>query len=372
MMLSFRHDLEIGTETLPPPRTPSGDPPAPVASLAGGGGGDAAWGRFLRRLAPDLTQSHALVARNFLLDEGVVPRRAESYRAKGAMADHGTVERWSRVHESYLAEHVFRPPPGGGLPATVDPADEDSCPETFRSIDPDSLFLSTDSKVHLVRVERLRAVAERAGELPERLKSLAQEVVTSGTPEARRTLDSLLAVWEKNAEVRPTFAAFLEDIASFGDDADAVPPGWADDLRDALGLAHLDPGDRTSGGALDILVFRYPVADVPSLTGHARVSRPLVPPTVLDGRHSPAFCPAPHASLTGHVIDLGARTKSPRREVLHPSAPFRAKHLWRVGTIVRPVDFGNLATARGVHLLLVRTASGRADYAQSTDGDLLA
>lgn len=123
---------------------------------------------------------------------------------------------------------------------------------------------------------------------------------------------------------------------------------------------------------IDVLVFRYPVSAVARLKEHPRSHRhPLLPPTVLDGSHSPAFFPAPRGSLTGHAIDLAAETTALFREILHPSVAFRAHHLWRIGTIRRPVDRDNLATARGLHILRVRKASGRSDYAETTDRDLL-
>ena len=90
-----------------------------------------------------------------------------------------------------------------------------------------------------------------------------------------------------------------------------------------------------------------------------------------DGSHSPAFFPAPRSSLTGHAVDLAAEASSLYREALHPSVAFRAKHLWRAGTIRRPVDRDNLPTARGMHILRVRKASGRTGYAEFTDRDLL-
>lgn len=109
---------------------------------------------------------------------------------------------------------------------------------------------------------------------------------------------------------------------------------------------------------------------VPRLRGLERDRRPLLPPTVLDNTPSPAFLPAPRGSLCGHVVDLAARAGNLRREVLHPGVPFEAKHLWRVGTITRPAGLANLATARGLHLLMVRDVSRRRDYAMGTDEDL--
>lgn len=74
--------------------------------------------------------------------------------------------------------------------------------------------------------------------------------------------------------------------------------------------------------------------------------------------------------MTGHVVDLSAQARRPRREILHPGLAFQAKHLWKVGTIKKPVVPADLGVARGLHLLLVRQQSGRPDYAVGTDEDL--
>jgi hypothetical protein len=326
------------------------------------------WVRFLSRLGSDAKGESAFTARNFLLDEGIVPTRVDSYAEAGAMKDHGTVEDWHGAHSTYLTERVFRDPTGDGLPRTLDPADEISCPESFRFLDPAAPFLPTDPRSHLIRVERLRFVAESAGVDPGDLRRIAEGAIQHDSGLIRE-LNDILETWERVIEARPVFAAFWDAVADlFGETSADDPPGWEDALRDSLGLLHYDP--RTRGGPIEVLVFKYPVSVVPKLKGLDRDRRPLVPPTVLDNTPSPAFLPAPRHSLTGHVVDLAAKTKELRREVLHPGVPFEAKHLWRVGTIRQPADPASLPLARGLHLLMVRDASGRKDYALGTDGDL--
>lgn len=326
------------------------------------------WVRFLSRLGADAHGEYAFAARNFLLDEGILSPRYDSYAEAGAMSGHRSVEDWLGIHGTYLVEQVFRQPAGDGLPRVLDPTDEISCPETFRFIDPEAPFLPTDSRTHLIRVERLRFVADFAAVDPGELRRIAEAVLRHDADSVRQ-LNDLLGAWERVIEARPVFAAFWDDLVElFGETPEDDPAGWEDALRDSLGLLHYDPGAR--GNAIDVLVFKYPVSVVPKLKSLDRDRRPLVPPTVLDNNPSSAFVPAPRGSLTGHVIDLSAQAASLRHEVLHPGAPFEAKHLWRVGTIRQPVDSANLPLARGLHLLMVREASGRKDYALGTDGDL--
>ncbi len=318
------------------------------------------------------------VARNFLLDEGILPRRAASYRAVCSRSRQVTKEDWKGLHEIYLADRVHRERPGVSVPTTLDPGDEDACPETFRFIDPASPFLTSDSKLHLVRVETLGFIA-RGSHQPSlearraEVRQLAEAVISRPNTENRGRLEDLLRSWVQQIELRPVYAGYLDDLLDlFGDTPAQDAPGWADTLRDRLGLMHFDPASRRR--PIEILVFRYPVAAVPKLKRtrtRSDVRRPLVPPTVLDGSHSAAFLPAPRGSLTGHAVDLAAEVAEPFREVLHPSIAFRARHLWRVGTIEREVDLENLPAARGLHILRMRTICQRPDYAESTDQDLL-
>jgi hypothetical protein len=332
--------------------------------------GGAEWVGFLSRFGSEPAGERAFIARNFLLDEGIPALRVESYAEAHAMKDHGTWENWQGVHSAYLAERVFRLPSGDGFPRLLDPSDEISCPEPFRFLDAEAPFLPTDGRMHLIRVERLDFVARFGGVEPSELRREAEAVIGAGDPKAMTRLNDILGTWERAVELRPVFSVFLDDVEGlFGQTPEEDPPGWADDLRDSLGLFHYDPGDRI--GELEILVFRYPVSIVPKLRGLERDRRPLVPPTVLDNRASSAFFPAPRASLTGHVVDLSARAKSLRREVLHPGIGFESRHLFRIGSITRPVDPASLPVARGVHISMVQEASGRADYAMGTDGDLL-
>ena len=164
------------------------------------------------------------------------------------------------------------------------------------------------------------------------------------------------------------FAGFWEAVRDlFGPDPAHDPADWADKLRDRFGLAHHNP---SAPAGIAVLVLRYPIRDVLRVRSTDRSSRLLVVPNVLDGPHSPAFCPAPQGSVEGHTIELSSRYNLPRREVVHPPVDFRARHVLRVGDIRRPVP-ADLATARGLHLVYLQERCTRPDYALGTDRDLL-
>lgn len=319
------------------------------------------WSNFLRQLAGSGQRVPAFVARNFILDEGVSEARSSSYAHSGGAAPHASYGAWIKAHRAYLEAKVFRQHFGAGLPLTLDRGDEDRCPETFRG----SQYLEYDLQLDLIRVEELRGFAQVAGLPEQEVRRAADQWLQHGGPQAKQGWEDVLAQWARNAEIRPTFAALYEDVeAVLGGSS-----GWEDRLRDALGLAHCDPAQR--GRPIEILVFRYPVSVVPKLRGFNHARRPLAVPTVLEGRFSAAFCPAPQGNASGYVVDLSGSATPVRREVVHPPVPFRAEHLSKFGTVRAGVNPLLLGTARGLHLVAVREIAGRAEYASDTDRDLL-
>ena len=306
------------------------------------------------------------VSRNFLMDEGVVSERATSYA--GIIGDEhpGDFSSWGTAHLEYLTERVFVPRAPDATDGMSHHASRpDSLPETFRYPAAFARFGSAHASLPLLRVERAATIAQRAGVAEAVIADLAREVsagAASNSPETKR-LNALLELWQNQSQSRPVFAGFFEYFKDwFGNDPTADRPQWTNHLRDAFGLYHLPAGTA-------VIVFRYTVAEIRRWHGMAD-TRPIVPPTVLDSLQSEAFCPAPVKRPTGHTIDLAARGLEPAGEVLHPWIPFSSKHVFRVGTIDKPLP-NSLEDARGTHLLAIRDLSGVMDYASDTDADLL-
>jgi hypothetical protein len=306
------------------------------------------------------------VARNFLLDEGVVPERVRSYEdglPVGSFADIGA---WVGTHRDYVETHLNLNQPADGPPGTLDPERVTVCPETFRY---DAAFRSpeTDEGLHLLRVVDARHVSTLSGFDLASLTEAARAFTAERDTPSAETVESALYLWMQKLKLRPVFAVFWEDVKElFGDRPENDRPGWADDLRDRLGLYHFDPGTRSASA---ILVFRYAVGQVPRRRGLGR-RRPLAVPTVLDGEFSEAFCPVPRELAFARTMDLVDRLETPAREIVHPLFRFQAKDLYRLGTVTRPVP-AHLAGPRASHLFMLRELSGRPDYATVTDGDLL-
>jgi len=326
---------------------------------------------FLKSIALNASLGNKrFVARNFLLDEGVAPERQQSYESMGVMANQRMHESWHLAHTEYLLARVFLPQVYH-IPKQIDPSNDRSCAETFRSHSALKQFGAADARLDLIRIELIDPIqrATRFSSSSE-LISLAQRVLKNPTAEKeKQRLNSVLEMWQRSCDLRPVWAGFWEDMADvFGREPLADPPGWIDELRDRLGLYHINPYAQQRN-EIPVFVFRYPVKALPLLKGE-RALRPIAVPTVLDGKFSEAFCPAPSAQPCGYVVYLGEQPYRIRRELLHPPIHFRAHHLFRVGNITKslPVD---LTDARREHLRNLRAQTKRNDYAQITDGDLL-
>ena len=311
------------------------------------------------------------VARNFLLDQGVSEERFRSYAESGCIDDHSAFEDWKIRHEDYYQTRVSKPSISGRH-HSLDVRDEDVCPETFRHIAEDSPFHWTDINQDLIRLVNVSFVAERAGESRARIQQWSARVVASnrdGNTREFQQLDAALQLWSENVDSRPGFATFWENVRDLWEPIEQAD--WPDQLRDRLGLVHFDPASRGIA-EINALVFRYPVSLVPRLAGGVMPagSRPLVAPTVLDGRFSHGFCPAPRGGATGYTIALNDQCEPIRPEVVHPNVEFRASHVWRVGTIRRRIDLDQLGTFRGYHLMALRDFPGCDEYATLTDSDI--
>jgi hypothetical protein len=297
------------------------------------------------------------VPRNFLLDEGVSAERTQRYAEYVHTEGADDYASWSRAHVAFVTANIECEPPPGGLPTVVEPR-ERLCPETFR-IDPLlRAFGQLAPELDLVAIAPIAPIARAAGVTA----AMLREAITDDPP----LLDAALDAWEEQQQVRPVFAAIWEDVRDLVPGSDSEPPdGWADRLRDRLGLSHLDPSRRSS---VDVIVLRYAAGEVPRVRG-MRGDLALVVPTVLDTRFFPPFCPAPMTSECGRIVDLTGDLDEPVRELLHLPVRFRARHVLRAGVIRTPPP--KLADARLAHLLYVQAELARPDFGRHTDQDLL-
>ena len=323
--------------------------------------------KFLQSHAQEASLGNGrFVARNFLLDEGVSSERQSSYATLEAMKKHTNFDDWREIHEDYLYTRVFLAPQR--LSTQIDRTDEKKCPETFRHPSALRTFGTTEANLNLIRIERAQPIAKEAGfNSVDELLALADEYLASRSlNQLVQQLSSALEIWSSFRDRRPMWASFWEDVYDLFEPAKTQDStGWPNELRDRLGLYHLDPAIRP----IHVFVFRYAVSDLPTFT-EDRNLRPMAVPTVLDGQFGEAFCPAPYGQSFGSVVYLGKETYRLRRELLHPAIQFSADHLFKVGTITQPLP-ADLTPARKEHLHWLRAETGHVDYANLTDGDLL-
>lgn len=299
------------------------------------------------------------VPRNFLLDESISTARLNKYE-RSCCSRVVTFDDWANQHEAYLVDSVFLPQPAAYSGRVLKTTDETICPDTFRDGEPLQTFSESDDSLYLLRVERVDAIARDLGESEAEVARLFAECISR--PELQPDVNAVLSLWSNRKDLRPVFACLWEDVR---DIVELAVDGWANDLRDRLGLYHLRPRGKAG---VPVCLFRYPIKAVSRLASDP-TKRALAVPTVLDSRFSEAFCPAPrHERAVGFTIDLAAQLLN-TREVLHPFLRFRAEHVYRFGYVDRPVPH-RLDDARFAHLLSVRECCSRPDYALDTDGDL--
>lgn len=300
------------------------------------------------------------VARNFLLDETVTSTRASSYVASGAGGAHANDGDWIAAHKSYLRKSVFIRP--GSSMATGS--------ETFELPDALSEYGRSQKNLHLVRVEILEDIL-RLAKLPPNLATMFQEMVQrlvnhgSSDKDALSYVTSVFEAWNRHRDGRPIFASFLDSVGDlFGDDPSGDQLGWEEEVRARLGLIHLDPPT----GKMPIMVLRYSVDRVKPISP-ADPLRPLATPTVLDGNFLNAFCPTPRESRIGRALNLSPAFDEPAPEIVHPFIEFHPRFIFRVG-VLESSSPRDLAYSRGAHILLLRDACNRPDYAIGTDSDI--
>jgi hypothetical protein len=292
---------------------------------------------YLRKASHDPTLEDArFPARNFRLERALADERIAAYLPEGDLAlGPGTagdqMRVWSVHHDGYLVTHTR-----GGWRGEPFDAASPTTPETFRLRTDLDEYGHADDSVDLVRLEDVTDIADAAGMTVDVVVAIAEKVAEERRSTGRvgdssgKDLDDILLAWQESpmTDNRPIYACFWENAReTLADPVD----GWADDLRDRLGLVHHDPGEPSAHRKIAVIALRYPVRLVPRAA--PATPRLLARPTVLDGRLSPSFFTCRAGSGRGSAIDLRARADEPWQEVVHPAVTFRAAHVWSCGFV---------------------------------------
>jgi hypothetical protein len=309
-------------------------------------------------------------ARNFALECSLPIARVQKYLSRPDMPhpqadEEDTLEEFNYYHNNYIYGSLR-----SGVRLNSFDEHDSSCPDSFRPGRRLNEYGGSDDELFLVRLEEVDFIARQALEDPNDTFKMLDDVSQRVRDEtlSRSLADSctrLLERWQMRVDNRPLFSAFWEEARGVVENPKA---GWADDLRDRLGLSHIDPVQRGVADGIKVVLFRYPIKIVP---GAASGMKLLVRPSVLDGTLNDAFYTAPGDSGTGATVDLQVRNGQPLQEVIHPAVQFRSEHVWAVDKIRAPIP--DLSSARGFHCLKVCSVAP-SDFVQlceEIDGDLL-
>ncbi len=291
-------------------------------------------------------------AENFLWDERPPAAGIDLY---GGFVKHGPIinlDDWTNRHRNYATEHLY-----------ID-RDDSATPWTFQIENDANRLHQIDPRLYLLRVEAANSPCDLLGISTEELRQ-QMDKYRQGDTGAREMIERFTSTWNERRDKRPMFATTeleVEDIFQDEDD------GWAERLRDRLGLGHHSP--LPDGPPVEVLVMRYTVAEVLAAAG-AGLGDPAIP-TVLDCNLSCYFFPSPIPNPAaganpyyGHTVNLATVENENDYligvELLHPRLDYQPEHLFRFGVIARPVTM-SLERARSFHLPWVRLYSGRDDF----------
>ncbi len=294
---------------------------------------------LLTTLYAATAEEEHVVAWNLVHEEQVGLPRQGAY--EGQMLGANDFLEWNAVHSAYVKQHVN--------------VDRNGIAETFDANSKQAQFGPLEGNQWLVRVERLSRAFSSASRLTD-FTSLEEAMRHSslGDTAAQGAVDRFLAEWNDQRDGRPQFAAFRDEVANEFDS-----PDWPDQLRDRLGLGHLNPG---AAGPIEVAVMVYP-AHESNRRQHklgATCTAAFTRPTVLDAELNLFFFPIPLGADYGATLHLGqGKANVLTQEVLHLSFDYKREHLRKIGRITHPFELGSsLSRARNTHLQTLQ-ATGR-------------
>ncbi len=225
-------------------------------------------------------------------------------------------------------------------------------PETFHNdLDPARLGPGLlDTHQRIVRLECVpKGVLEKTGM---EFDDLERGLLTAN----HAVLDVFLTQWNARRDHRPIFAAWKDELIDH-----LAHPGWADQIRDRLGLAHYNPRE---GGDIAVALMEYDVATVLRAATPLGIRQAFVRPTVLDSTPWPWFFPSPSDLPYGRTVNLDKTSAVFAAELLHVHISYTRDHMKRLGWIRKPADLVDVSHLRNRHLAVLRAAAHRPDFGE--------
>jgi hypothetical protein len=236
-----------------------------------------------------------------------------------------------------------------------------SIPDSFLDINKKAWLKGIVTNREVVRLEDLsRWLAKEVLSFED-----LQDLLKSKDSDKQVRLANHFENWNKARDGRPTFAAFYDEVQNEADAAD-----WQHQLRNRLGLGHY-PYPPTKDVKIPVALMRYSLDEVIASAKSRRIPNAFALPTVLDGGMHEYFFPVPTQHPYGATLHLAPdQADMLTAEILHYRLDYQVKHLWKIAWITEPHDVkdNSLCEARDLHLLALRDATDRADFAELMEG----
>lgn len=314
---------------------------APVMALAMTGGGEhGVVMNFLDASIKDATATWATdpdphqrsCAHNLLMEARVSPTRLAAFEADVApVRDPSDLRRRATdYYETFV--RVSR-----GVPHTFQDLNSTASPGT----------LSPEQK--LVRLEAIGEALDKTGIGFDDL----QRALNRHDRGSNTLVQFFLDQWNYRPDIRRnpvSFAAFKEHLF-----AEVEKLDWPDELRDRLGLPHLDP----AAGPIAVALMEYEVSEVLDTTEPVGASHVFCVPTALDAQPYAQFVPTPLTFTFGcpMALFLAQSDEELIAEILHPRLSYRRRNLTKLGFIQRAPPLTDFVELRNNHLWALRIAA---------------
>ncbi len=299
--------------------------------------------------SPELDCVNWAHAHNYLFEMRLTDERRQAYEGYCAGQSVPLESSWSNAHRAYVERRIK------GRKPFVAETFGDLNETAHAEIADDLLILRLESLNSPLQHQRL-PLSDLCDWLDIANNRRLKKHVDARRAEAR--LEEFLEAWNEQRDFRPAFAAFEHELGSA---AGLAKQDWPHLLRNRLGLAHYDGGER-----VPVALMAISPAEVKAAAG-VHAAAPFARPTVLDGTLNPYFFPTPANFHFGATLDLDPGTAwTFTGEILHFPVDYRPEHLIAVGEISAPLSEHCLRGLRNRHVRGLRTEPGGAGF-----GDLI-
>jgi hypothetical protein len=263
--------------------------------------------------------------------------------------------------ENYAPNRPLRAALASYFNNTVQGQELDHIPSTFSAVNAAALISGMAEVQKIVRLERIDSTVEEQafGRSKADTFSALEDALAARTVD-QSLVSPFIRAFATYPGARPAFACFKAEVAG-----DLTSQDWIARLIARLGLGHHNiPAGQVGYFAL----MEYTVREVYAQALPVMDARFAVP-TVLDGRESSYFFPAPRTTNEGFAVDLApTEGRNAVREFLHVRITYKPEHMVRVGALHGPTANVDLMDARDRHLERIRARTNRFDYGELMQG----